>query len=76
MIRKDVFLRHADTRVRNNIRQLVQPYPRTEAMQDKLQNKADWMHFKKNLMDELHLNARMQKMNLSFTTPGHGLKAK
>lgn len=61
MIRKDVFLRNADTRVRNNIRNLFHPYPETEAMQAKLQNKADWMHFKKNIREDVQIDNKNNK---------------
>ena len=66
MLRKDVFLRNADTRVRNNIRRLVQPFPESDAMQQKLQNKSDWVYFKKKVMDEVVEDMKFQRRFSAF----------
>lgn len=63
MLRKDIFLRYADETVKTNVRRLVQPFPESEAMQNKLQVSADWKHFKNKIMINLS-NEMAQKSKI------------
>jgi hypothetical protein len=46
MLDKDTFLRQSDTRVKDNIRKLIQPYPEADEMQEQYQVVTDWKNYK------------------------------
>ncbi len=48
MLNKDTFLKHSDTKVRDNIRRMIQPYPLAEEIQEKYQIVEDWKNYKKS----------------------------
>jgi hypothetical protein len=63
MLRKEIFLKHANEKIRSNVRRLIQPFPETEVMQNKLQVSADWKNFKNKVM--LDASSTIQKRKLS-----------
>jgi hypothetical protein len=46
MLDKDTFLRKADTKVKDNIRKMIQPYPEAAEMQEQYQILTDWKNYK------------------------------
>jgi hypothetical protein len=68
MLSIETFLKYANDNVRDNIRQIIQPYPQTNDMQVKLQNYADWEFFKKKALNALY-NEFEQKRNLKSKFP-------
>lgn len=61
MLKKDFFLRHSNDKVKENIRQMFQPYTSTKEMQKKLQTAADWKYFKAKHMQELYANLKKSR---------------
>ena len=48
MLNKDTFLRYSDTKVKDNIRKMIQPYPEADEMQENYQIVTDWKNYKKS----------------------------
>ena len=46
MLDKDTFLRNSDTRVKDNIRKMIQPFPEAVEMQENYQIVTDWKNYK------------------------------
>ncbi|CAF0766549.1 unnamed protein product [Brachionus calyciflorus] len=58
MLKKDIFLKHANDKVKENIRHIFQPFATTKEMQKKLQTAADWNYFKSKHMNEIYSNLK------------------
>lgn len=58
MLKKDIFIKHSNDKVKENVRHIYQPYASTKEMQKKLQTAADWRYFKGKHMQELYANLK------------------
>ena len=58
MLEKEIFLKYANESVKNNIRKLIQPYPPTDDMQNKLQNSTEWKTWKNELLSDIYQNTK------------------
>lgn len=54
----EYFLRFSNDDVRDNIRQMIQVYPRTEEMQQRLQHEADWTNFKNKTLSNIYSKSK------------------
>ncbi len=50
MLNIEYFLRYSSDDVRDNVRSIMQVYPRTQDMQRRLQNETDWTSFKQDTL--------------------------
>lgn len=57
-----MFLKHANNDVRDNVRDLMQPYPHTEDLQQKLQTHVDWTNYKQRTLKKLYNNFDKKKL--------------
>ena len=69
MLRQETFLKYADEHVRDNVRDIIQPYPLTADLQRKLQTHADWAYFKSKTLKKMYENFEQKKMLSSKFTP-------
>ena len=51
MLNMEYFLRYSSEDVRDNVRNIMTVYPRTQDMQRRLQNEADWTNFKNETLN-------------------------
>jgi hypothetical protein len=50
MLRKDIFLKHSNSKVAENVRKIIQPYPESSELQIKLRTFSEWNAYKKFTM--------------------------
>lgn len=60
MLRKDIFLKYSNDKVKQNVRGLLHPYPELKEIEKKVQTVADWKYFKNKHMKELYSNLRKE----------------
>ena len=58
MLSMETFLKFADENVKSNVRRMIQPYPSTDEMQNRLQDQVDWNYFKNKTMQQIYKNMK------------------
>ena len=54
MLSIEFFLRFSNEDVRDNVRRIMQVYPRTDEMQLRLQHETDWNNFKNVTLNDIY----------------------
>jgi hypothetical protein len=54
MLSIEFFLRYSNEDVRDNVRRIMQVYPRTDEMQLRLQHETDWNNFKNFTLNDIY----------------------
>jgi alkyl sulfatase BDS1-like metallo-beta-lactamase superfamily hydrolase len=60
MLSKQFFMRHANERVRMELRRQVRPYPTADTFQENLQIKVDWDNYRKELLKDITTQQELQ----------------
>ncbi len=62
MLSAETFLKYSNEKIRDNVRNQIQPYPLTVDLQKKLQTHVDWSHFRTKTLKKFYCDFEQKKM--------------